>query len=73
MKKLPYTVRIPKEKQREAEAWCESNLGARWEAIGNRKGIWCCFWSGPRSNFGSYDFHFANEQDTLIFSLKWTS
>ena len=71
MRELPYTVRIHKSKHLEAEAWCRKKLGKRWSVVDNRQGIWCCFWSGPRSNYGTYDYHFAHERDMVWFSLKW--
>jgi hypothetical protein len=71
MKDLPYTVRIHKSRQREAEAWCRKNLGKRWSVVDNREGIWCCFWAGFRQEYPGYDFHFANERDMFWFALKY--
>lgn len=73
MKELPYEVFISKDAHREAEAWCREQFGKRWEAIGNRTGIWCCFWSGFRDkNAGKYRYYFQNERDYLMFILRWT-
>jgi len=69
---LPYTVRIHKSRQREAERWCREHLGKRWSVVDNRQGIWCCFWSGFRTEYPGYDFHFLNEQDAVIVGLKWS-
>jgi hypothetical protein len=68
MKDLPYEVIIHKSKNHEAEAWCRQHFGLRWEAIGNRDGTWCCFWTGREL---AYRYHFANERDMIWFSLKW--
>jgi hypothetical protein len=70
MKDFPYTVQIHKSRHYEAEAWCREHLGPRWSVTENRNGIWCCFWAG-RENFGYYNYHFGNERDMIIFSLKW--
>lgn len=72
MKELPYEVYISKTKHRQAESWCSIQFGPRWSALDNRQGIWCVFWAGPRSkNPGSYRYYFQNEQDAVLFSLKW--
>jgi hypothetical protein len=41
-------VIIHKTQQRQAQKWCQEQLGQRWEAIGNRSGRWCCFWAGTK-------------------------
>lgn len=71
MNRLPYTVRIHKSKQREAEQWCQERLGERWSVTGNRQGLWACFWAG-REDFGGYRFHFAREEDFVWVSLKYS-
>ena len=70
MNRLPYTVRIHKTQSRKAMHWCEQNLGPRWEAIGNKNGIWCCFWAG-RDDYEHYNFYFLNERDMIWVALKW--
>jgi hypothetical protein len=52
-----------------AVEWCEQQFGARWSAINNRSGTWCCFWAG-RKQPESYEWRFQNEQDALLFSLR---
>ena len=54
----------------EAIKWCEQQFGARWSVTDNKNGVWCCFWSGRKSP-GMYEWLFVNEQDSLIFALKW--
>lgn len=72
MKDLPYEVYISKENHRAAEVWCREKFGPRWSALDNKQGIWCVFWAGTRSkNPGSYRYYFLNEQDYLMFILKW--
>lgn len=71
MRNLDYTVRIHKSNHLEAEAWCRERLGPRWEVTGNREGLWCCFWAGPRAGAAAYDYHFANEADMIWFKLTW--
>jgi hypothetical protein len=67
---FPYHVRSKKNDHWEATDWCEKNIGPRWEAVDNREGKWCVFWSG-RSVPGYYDWYFVEEKDFLFFSLKW--
>lgn len=67
---LQYRVNLPKKNHWEMTQWCEQQFGPRWEATGNRKGIWCVFWGG-RSIPGQYRWYFANEQDAMLFTLKW--
>ncbi len=67
---FPYNTETYKTNHWEATEWCEKQFGPRWEAIGNRQGTWCTFWKG-RSVPGSYEWYFLNEQDFLMFTLKW--
>lgn len=68
---LPHKIQIEKNNRNlyEMEDWCKNNLGPRWEAIGNRQGIWCCFWAGVKQH-KMYDFYFANESDMIWFKLS---
>ena len=68
---FPHHIVTAKTNHWEATDWCEKQLGKRWEVTGNREGVWCCFWRG-RSVPGHYDWYFLNEQDALLFTLKWT-
>jgi hypothetical protein len=66
-----HTITLPKMKRQwEVDKWCTEQFGPRWEAVGYREGVWCCFWKG-RSIPGSYEWLFANEQDANWFMLKW--
>lgn len=68
---LDYEVLIHKDIHRAAGEWCEQQFGRRWEAIGYRSGRWAMFWAG-RINFDQYRFCFADEQDKLMFILRWS-
>lgn len=73
MSDLPFTITAPSKPASKTAAmtkWCEEKFGKRWSVTENRKGTWCCFWSG-RSIPGTYKWHFKNEQDALLFSLTW--
>lgn len=72
MKDLPHTIIAPAKpgNTMAMTKWCEEKWGKRWSVTDNRKGIWCCFWSG-RAIPGTYKWHFKNEQDALLFSLTW--
>ena len=70
--RFPYEVIIHKSRYYEADAWCCEHFGPRWTATSNKDGKWCCFWAG-RERFGGYRYHFADERDMLLFSLKWAS
>lgn len=67
---FPYHTVTGKVNHWEATDWCERQFGERWSVVDNRNGVWCCFWAG-RSIPGSYDWYFLNEQDYLMFTLKW--
>lgn len=69
-REFPYQTVTSKNNHWQAAEWCKENFGPRWEAIGNREGTWCTFWRG-RSIPGSYEWFFLNEQDYLMFTLKW--
>ena len=70
-RQLEHSVLIDAKKHRDAGAWCQQQFGKRWEAIGkNTDGAWCMFWAG-QDNHDKYIFHFVEERDKLIFSLKW--
>ena len=69
---FPHVFVLPKMKsQLEADQWCEQQFGPKWEAIGNRQGVWCCFWKG-RGVPGSYEWMFQNKRDATLFILKWS-
>ena len=65
-----YHVFVDKKYHREAKKWCRENLGPRWEAFGNRSGVWCCFWGGTRC-YAKYKYFFSSEEVAVLFSLKW--
>jgi hypothetical protein len=68
---FPYKFLIPKiRNQWEADAWCTQQFGKRWSVVDNREGVWCCFWRG-RAMSGSYEWYFLNEQDAMMFALRW--
>jgi hypothetical protein len=71
MKQLPHEVLIHKNHHYDAESWCRANLGRRWEALGYRDGIWCCFWAGHRAS-GYYRYYFESEETAMLFALRWT-
>ena len=65
-----HEVLIHKGVQREAALWCEEHFGKRWQAMDNRDGVWAVFWAG-QDNFSTYQYIFANEQDMILFILRW--
>jgi hypothetical protein len=70
MKQLPYGVQTDKKVVHEAEHWCVTQWGPRWEAVGNRTGTWCLFWAG-RDRFNNYQWWFETEEQRMWFTLKW--
>jgi len=68
-----HKILMPKEKnQWEIDQWCKDQFGARWEAVGNRSGTWCCFWRGFKNDAsGDYEWFFVNKDDAMWFSLRW--
>jgi hypothetical protein len=67
-----YEVLIHKDRHQDAMKWCEEQFDTRWQAVGNRAGIWCVFWAG-RDHFDQYRFCFVYEQDYVWFLLRWSS
>lgn len=71
--RFSYVIITPKKSTTEhweATAWCEQQFGPRWSVVDNRSGVWCCFWRG-RGFPGQYEWMFHNEQDAILFTLKW--
>ncbi len=68
-----HRILLPKlEDQWQVSNWCIEQFGPRWSVTENRSGRWCCFWRGLRENdFSIYEWLFVNEQDTVLFSLRW--
>jgi hypothetical protein len=58
-----------------AKAWCQEQWGHRWEAVGDREGIWTVFWGGNQvENYPStYQWWFETEQQQMLFTLRWLS
>ena len=71
VRNLPYTIMVHKDRHRDAEAWCRAEWGERWSVTENKQGTWCCFWGGFREAKGNYLYHFAREQDAIVFALRW--
>ncbi len=67
---LDHEVMIHRDQCRRVMRWCEEQYGPRWEAIGNRTGVWSVFWAG-RGHTDQYRFCFAKEKDMLLFILRW--
>jgi len=69
-RKLEHSILIDSKTHRDASEWCLENFGKRWEAVYGTDGTWTMFWAGPNYH-NKYIFHFVNEQDKLMFILKW--
>ena len=65
-----HEVLIHKSVQRKATPWCQEHFGKRWQAMDNRDGVWAVFWAG-QDDFSTYRYIFANEQDMILFILRW--
>jgi hypothetical protein len=68
---LEHNVLIDADNHRAAGAWCLTQFGKRWQAMGDTDGAWTMFWAG-RDNHDKYIFHFVEERDKLMFILKWS-
>ena len=55
---------------RSAKNWCKETIGKSWDCMDHTEGQWACFWAG-RNDPQCYVFHFADEANALIFTLKW--
>ena len=69
IKQLPHSVRTPKLPY-DAHQWCNENIGVRFDIIDNKEGTWTTFWSGHTSP-KTYDWYFKNEEDAVLFTLRW--
>ena len=69
-RKLKHSILIDSKKHRDAEDWCLTQFGKRWKAIDDTDGAWTMFWAG-QDQHDKYIFHFVEEQDKLMFILKW--
>ena len=70
LSKLEHEVWINDRKHVDAERWCQTLLGKRWNVIDEREGRWACFWGGSGAHW-LYRFCFAEEADAIVFALKW--
>ncbi len=71
---LPYVIAAKKKNgDYEMKEWCRQNVGQErtWEVA---TGEWACFWSGGHPNYltDQYNWLFKNEQDAIMFALRWT-
>jgi len=70
IREFPYTVVTNNVFNWEADLWCSDNFGERWFATDNKEGVWTCFWAGIEAP-KNYVWHFKNEKDAVVFSLRW--
>jgi hypothetical protein len=72
-RQLDYTVYSDVEPH-VSNSWCVEMYGERWCAIDNRIGTWTCFYAGtgPAREFGKYVYRFAEENDAMFFTLRWS-
>ena len=70
-RKLEHSILIDSKKHRDAKDWCLTQFGKRWKAIDDTDGGWTMFWAG-REHHDKYIFHFVEEQDKLMFILRWS-
>lgn len=62
---------VPGNVARKAEQWCHDTLGPRWQAVNCPEGAkWTMFWCG-RASLGRYRVCFIDEQDLVVFLLRW--
>ena len=76
-RKLPHEIELPKENEHHLWAmqqWCFTHFGARWSPISRipaeQHGRWTVLWCGPDQP-KVYRWHFATEQDAILFTLRW--
>ncbi len=70
IQQFPNKILTSKFEHQEAVNWCNEHFGDRWSVTDNRDGTWYVFWAGPRS-WNNYEWFFKNEQDALLFALRW--
>ena len=69
--RLDHEILIDSVRHRPAKVWGEQQFGPRQSLLDVRSGRWTVFWAGPHMP-EKYKFFFADEQDLLMFALKWT-
>ena len=67
---LSATIHVDSTKHRPAMKWCEQQFGKRWNLLDYPDGSWASFWGGT-ANHDQYRFVFVNEEDAVLFSLRW--
>lgn len=67
---FPYKFLLPLQNHSESIEWCTDHFGKRWSVVDNREGTWCVFWRGKNKPV-MYEWYFQNEQDAVLFLLKW--
>ena len=71
--KFPYSVTLPITKEDEQEQWCRDYLGIRWGTIENYSGCRPSCWVRSRLSPTNNLWHFKNESDAILFSLRWST
>jgi hypothetical protein len=66
-----HVVFVHRDQHQAARAWCQEHLGPRWDIIAGREGQWTYFWAGD-ADWDRYRFYFADAEDAVMFSLKWS-
>ncbi len=79
---LPYTVIVEHINNHTIwppKQWCYGQFGPRWGLVESknesRSGTWTVLWIGHDSRgqlSRNYRWHFAREQDAMLFQLRWS-
>jgi len=56
---------------RKRKEWCESEMGPCYDMRYNREGKWMCGWGGPKESH-SYRFVIRDQEDAVMFALRWS-
>lgn len=69
--KFKYLITLPARCKYDAHRWCTSQFGVMWRPVSNPDGLWKVTWSETQHDHN--EWHFKNEKDAMMFTLRWGS
>jgi len=52
--------------------FCKDNFGNRWRPLDDMSGTWDVHWAGYDNAADLYIWKFKNEEDAMMFKLRWS-
>lgn len=66
-----FKIRLKMRKAWLARRWSRKTFGRQWCPVYNNKGVWNVFSDGGGGYESYYSWHFKNQSDAVLFSLRW--